>query len=290
MIADITFDKGNNLAHSLQLLAEKGPEVTLLAGGTDVMAWLHAGGFEPKRIIDIWSIRPECAAIVEEDDAVSVGALATFSEIIAADSIQNWFPAFAKGCGEIGATQIQNRGTLGGNIGGSSPAGDTLPLLLAYDAEIVVESVRGARSIPYESYCMGYRSTALQHDEMITGVRLPKPPPGSFHFWKKVGTRAAQSISKVMVAGVGRLVDDKVVALRIGVGSVAPVPLLLSSVSDLVQGHALDDKLIAQARLTAEAEISPIDDVRSTADYRRIVAGNLVVRFLEELAGATEET
>lgn len=288
MISDIAFDSANDLTHCLQLLAEAGPDAALLAGGTDIMVWLHSGGPAPKRIIDIWSIRPECAEILEEDDVVTVGALATFSEIIAAESIQRSFPALVQGCREVGATQIQNRGTLGGNIGGSSPAGDMLPLLLAYRAEIVVESVRGARSIPYESYCTGYRSTSRQPDEMITRVRLPKPPVGTVHFWRKVGTRAAQSISKVMVAGMGRLVDGKVTTVRIGVGSVAPVPLLLTSVSDLLREQTLDDHLIDRARSAAESEIKPIDDVRSTADYRRIVTGNLVVRFLRELAGAAE--
>ncbi len=272
------------LDEALQLLAEKGPEPTLLAGGTDVMVWIQSGSFKPDRVIDIWGLRPECAHVEDRGDTIAIGALATYSEILESATVQAHLPAFAEACAEIGARQIQNRGTMGGNIGGSSPAGDTLPCLLAYDARVVLASTAGTRSVAYENYCTGYRQTEKRADELITEILFPKPTPTTKHYWCKAGTRLAQSISKVMVAGCGEMDGDRIGWVRVAAGSVGPVPLLLDEVSSVVAGQKLDGDLLADARKAARSGIAPIDDVRSTAQYRSTVAANLVARFLEGMA------
>jgi CO/xanthine dehydrogenase FAD-binding subunit len=286
MLAQPEFHRATSLAQALALLAEPGPTPTLLAGGTDVMVWIQAGAFRPERVIDIWGVRPECAGIGDDGDAIAIGALASYSEILASPLVKEHLPALWAASREVGAAQIQSRGTLGGNLGGSSPAGDTLPCLLAYDAEVTLASVAGTRQVPYAEFCTGYRATQRRPDEMITTVRFPKPAAAAVHGWHKAGTRLAQAISKTMLAGVGHLDDaGRVAQVRLGVGSVAPVPLRLDGVAAAVTGRVLDEDVLEEARRLAEAEIRPIDDVRSTADYRRVVTGNLVVRYLRELGG-----
>jgi len=284
MISDIAFERAESLDHALSLLARPGPEATLLAGGTDVMVWIQSGRFNPERVVEIWGIRPECAAITEDEASVTVGALATYSEIIASRAVADHLPILLEACREIGATQIQNRGTMGGNIGGSSPAGDTLPVLLAYDATIILRSATGRREVPYADFCTGYRETAREPDELITEIRIPKPPAGTTQRWYKAGTRLAQAISKVMIGGVCRLDGEgRVAECRIGAGSIAAVPLLLETTAAAVTGRPIDEETIELGRTTAMAEVVPIDDVRSTAEYRRLVSGNLVARLLREV-------
>lgn len=281
-----TFERADTLEHALQRLTEAGPPWTLLAGGTDIMVWMKEGQFKPDRVLDLWGIRKECNAIEDRGDVLSVGALATYSEIIASPLAQEHLPVLVEASKEVGAVQIQNRGTIGGNIGGSSPAGDTLPVLLAYDASVVLRSARGTRSVPYRQYCTGYRTTARKDDEIIVEILFPKPSSAATQRWYKAGTRLALAISKVMVAAVGETDDDgRVTSLAIGVGSVAPVPVLLDSVTVELQGKVLDERLVELARKKAERDITPIDDIRSTAQYRRSVTGNLVARFLSELRG-----
>jgi CO/xanthine dehydrogenase FAD-binding subunit len=280
--------RAEELPEALELLAQHGERATLLAGGTDVMVWIQSDRFVPDVVIDIWNVRPACAAIEDCGDFVRVGALASYAEIIDSAPLRRWHPLLVEAAREIGAAQIQNRGTMGGNVGGSSPAGDTLPVLLAYDAEVELASLAGERAVPYREFCTGYRETARRADEMIVGFRLPKVPDGAVQRWYKVGTRLAQAISKTMLAGVGALDADGCVAwVRIGVGSVAPVPVLCDSVAKAVTGRRLDAQALAEARRRTHDDISPIDDVRSTREYRAKVTENLVARFLSALgAGA----
>ncbi|MCA9562612.1 MAG: xanthine dehydrogenase family protein subunit M [Myxococcales bacterium] len=278
------FHRATSLGQALELLSQEGPTPTIIAGGTDVMVWKNAGNFHPERVIDVWGVRPQCAGIVDHGDSIGVGAIASYAEIIRNPLVQEHLPVLVEAASEVGAVQIQNRGTLGGNIGGSSPAGDTLPVLLAYDASVVLASKEGTREIPYRDYCTGYRQTVRKSHEMITEVRFPKPSEGTSGSWFKAGTRLAQAISKVMLAGVGEVRDGRFEWVRMGIGSVAPVPLLLDQVSGAVSGQAVSDETLEAARKAAHAQVAPIDDVRSNAEYRRAVAGNMVVRFLRTLA------
>ena len=183
----------------------------------------------------------------------------------------------------IGGIANQNRGTLGGNIVNASPAADSLPALLAYEAELVLVSVRGERRVPYKDFHTGYKKTKLAPDELIRTVCLARRFSGYVAYARKVGARSAQAISKVCIAALGRRTGGGVEDVRIALGSVAPVPLRLAETERLVTGKPIDPFLLALARKTAIAEIQPIDDIRSTSRYRATVVGNLIAEFLEKL-------
>ncbi len=179
---------------------------------------------------------------------------------------------------EIGALQIQARGTIGGNLGTSSPVGDSLPVWLALGAEIELQSIYGTRMVAYADYCTGYRKTARAADELIAAVWAPIPAPGTRLHWRKVGTRKAQSISKVMAAAALVLDGDTITAARLALGAVADRPIRATAVEAALVGRRLGADAIAAAR--AALAIAPITDVRSTAAYRQDVAANLIARFI----------
>ena len=179
--------------------------------------------------------------------------------------------------------QIQNRGTIGGNIGNASPLGDLLPVLLALDAQVSLASTRGERQVPYGEFCTGYRRTVMEPDELIVSVSIPIFSDRTFQYWRKVGTRKAQATSKVMLAGVGETTCNRVTLVRLGIGAVADRPIRLKDVEQLLLSKELDHSQVEQARTLTLRSLNPIDDLRSTADYRRWVAANLVAAFVQQL-------
>lgn len=252
------------------------PTWMVLAGGTDLM--VNAGNRPaPDGILDLWRLRELCG-IEATADAVTIGAGATWLEVERHPVIRERLAPLALAAREIGALQIQARATLGGNVGTSSPVGDSLPVLLALDATLEVASVRGRRRVPYHAWCTGYRTTQLAPDELIVSATLPLPGRATRTTWRKVGTRRAQSISKVMGAAAIELDGDTVVSARIALGAVADRPIRIAAVEDAVRGQRLPAAADA-ARAALRGAIKPIDDVRSTAAYRVSVAENLVARF-----------
>jgi CO/xanthine dehydrogenase FAD-binding subunit len=251
------------------------PDWMVLAGGTDLMVNANHKPV-PAGIIDLWRLAELC--FVHVGDAITIGAGTTWAEVERHPAIRERLAPLALAAREIGALQIQARGTLGGNVGTSSPVGDSLPALLALDAELEVASPRGRRRIAYHEYCTGYRTTKLAADELIVAAHLPFPAPNTRVTWRKVGTRRAQSISKVMGAAAIVLDGDTVVSARVGLGAVANRPIRATAVEDAVRGKRLSDAADA-ARVALRGSIKPIDDVRSTANYRNEVAENLVARF-----------
>jgi len=266
------------LADAYDLLAEGG--WTPLAGGTDLMVGITGEiGEPPDRLLDIWHL-DELRDIDLRDGRLVIGALATFTDLRRSTEVAASLPVLAEAAGTIGAAQIQNRGTIGGNVVNASPAGDTLPVLLATDARIVLGSVRGERSVPAADFWTGYRATARRDDELVTRIEVPLLPGRQVRF-RKVGTRRAQAISKVVMAiawtpDASRAWRD----VRVAYGSVAAVPLRLPAVESVLGGSVIDDHVIARAVAAVEASITPIDDVRSTADYRRTVSGRILARVL----------
>lgn len=252
------------------------PDWMVLAGGTDLMVNANHKP-SPPGILDLWRLG-ELGFIRVESGAIAIGAGTTWHEVERHPAIRDKLLPLAQAAREIGALQIQARGTLGGNVGTSSPVGDSLPVLLALDATIEVASVRGTRRIPYASYCTGYRKTQLAADELIVAAHIPLPAPGMRTTWRKVGTRRAQSISKVMGAAAITLDGGTVVSARVALGAVADRPIRITAVENAVAGLPLASAADA-ARAALRGAIQPIDDVRSTADYRRDVAENLVARF-----------
>jgi CO/xanthine dehydrogenase FAD-binding subunit len=197
--------------------------------------------------------------------------------------VQRHLPNLVQSARVTGAVAIQNRGTLGGNLVNGSPAADTPPSLLAYAAQVELTGLGGSRWVPVDAFHTGYKQTVMAPGELLTRIRVPEPPPG-FHFYRKVGTRAAQAVAKVCLAAYVRVEAGLVQECRIGLGSVAPVPTRARAAEAAILGRPLDGLPVAQARAALMADISPIDDIRSTAHYRRTVAGNVLAQALTELA------
>jgi xanthine dehydrogenase small subunit len=252
------------------------PDWMVLAGGTDLMVNANQRA-APAGILDLWRLAPICFVRVA-DGAIAIGAGTTWLEVDRHAGVRTHLAPLAAAAREIGALQIQARATLGGNVGTSSPVGDSLPVLLALDAELEVASVRGRRRVPYRDWCTGYRTTGLAPDELVVAAHVPIPGPTTRTTWRKVGTRRAQSISKVMGAAAITLDGDVVTSARVALGAIADRPIRIAAVEAAVSGLPLAAAAEA-ARAAVRAAIRPIDDVRSTAAYRREVAENLVARF-----------
>ena len=249
------------------------------AGGTDLMVLLEAGKLPHRNYVNIWPLR-ELRGIEITDEYVTLGALTTYTEVQANMVLQREFPMLCQAASETGGLAIQNRGTLGGNIVNASPAADSPPALLAYDAEIELVSSGGSRWVPYDGFHTGYKQMTMRADELLSRIRLPRLTTDVKQYYRKVGTRKAQAISKVCFAGVVRMEGARVADVRVVLGSVAPIVLRCNQTEDAIRGNELNDDTVKLARETLRREIVPIDDVRSTADYRLRVAANLLVDFL----------
>jgi len=272
-----------NLPAVLSLLAERPGKWLPIAGGTDVMVQYAAGKLMNRSLVSLWKL-PELRRIEVSDDEVRIGATTTYTDLRRHEIIRQEFSILASAAAWTGGIANQNRGTLGGNIVNASPAADSLPALLVYDAQLILASVRGERRVPYSSFHIGYRKTILAADELVKAVCIRRRFGGFFSFSRKVGPRNAQAISKVCVAALARRKGEIVEDVRIAMGSVAPVPLRMEKTERVIQGNALDAATLQRARLTAMDEVRPIDDIRSTVAYRRAVCGNLVEEFLTKLA------
>jgi OHCU decarboxylase len=266
----------------VSLLANEPGAWRPIAGGTDIMVQYAAGKLPVRKLVSIWNL-PELRRIEVTDSEVCIGAACTYTDLRCHEIVAPEFPLLATAARWTGGIANQNRGTIGGNIANASPAADSLPALLVYEAELILVSVRGERRVPYVTFHTGYKETLLAPDELVQTVRLPRRFAKYFSHARKVGARNAQAISKVCIAALGRLADGAIEDVRIALGSIAPVPLRLRETEKTVKGKSIDSDLLLLARRTATAEILPIDDIRSTAKYRAAVAGNLVVEFLNRL-------
>jgi len=256
-----------------------------MAGGTDLLVQLTGEiGEAPERVVNLWDI-DAMRGIVQDDHALVVGALTTYTELRRSDDVAEHLPVLAQAATTIGAAQIQNRGTLGGNAANASPAGDTLPILLATDAELVVGSTRGERTVAAGEFWTGYRQTALAADELILRIRFPLRPGRQVRF-HKVGTRRAQAISKVVLALAWEPDDGGLWRhVRLALGSVAPTPVRAAATEAVLEGFEPTLETADRAGAVLAGELSPIDDVRSTADYRRAVAARVLHRLIRDEGG-----
>ncbi|MDQ2854351.1 MAG: xanthine dehydrogenase family protein subunit M [Chloroflexota bacterium] len=254
-----------------------------LAGGTDLLVQLTGElGEPPERVVDIWRL-DELRGIRVESNALVIGALTTYSELRRSPLVAELLPTFAEAAATIGAAQIQNRGTIGGNAANASPAGDMLPLLLACDAQLVVGSAGGERRVPAREFWPEYRRTALAPNELLLRISVPLVADRQIRF-RKVGTRRAQAISKVVMALAWRTEDGAGGwrDVRLALGSVAATPIRAAGTEAVLEGAAPDEKTADRAASTLASELNPIDDVRSSADYRRAVAARVLHRLLRE--------
>ena len=271
-----------SLEEVYELLAERGRRAKIIAGGTDLMVALNANSLAAKEFIDIWRLN-ELRGIEDEGETIRIGALTTYTQLIRSPLIQLSVPALVEASQTVGAIQIQNRGTIGGNIVNASPAGDSLPVLSAFDAEVEIGSVRGVRTVSFNNFYTGYRQTVMEHDEILLAVRLRKLNPNERSFFFKVGTRRAQAISKIVMAVKAGMTGAEINSISIALGSVAPVVVRAYQTESLLTNAILNSAIIEQARRAVSQEITPITDVRSTEHYRRTVTGNALARVLWRL-------
>lgn len=272
-----------DLDEALALLADEPGVWRPFAGGTDLMVLFEAGKLAHRKFFSIFGLK-ELRGIEESDESVTLGALTTYAEVRGSDTLRREFPMLCQAAAETGGLAIQNRGTLGGNIANASPAADSPPALLAYDAQVELVSRDGARRVAYRDFHTGYKQTVMRPDELLSRIRLPRPSSSARQFSRKVGTRRAQAISKVCFAGLAEVDDGgRVGEARLAYGSVAPTVVRCPRTEAVLRGRAVDDALVAAARAELSRELVPIDDVRSTARYRLRVALNLLEEFLSEL-------
>jgi CO/xanthine dehydrogenase FAD-binding subunit len=247
------------------MLREDGP-LTPMAGCTDLYVGLNFGTLTDQRFLGLWGL-DALRGIEVRGEVLRIGALTTCREIIRSADVRRRLPMLAAAAREIGAVQIQNRGTIGGNIANGSPAGDTLPVLAAADAFVELRNLDWIRKVPFTDFYTGYRASVRRPDELITAIEVPRVEGAQW--FRKVGTRAAQSISKVVMAAV------RARRPRIALGSVAPTVVRARRTEEALATGAT----LAEAQQILQSEISPIDDIRSTAAYRREVAARLLEQF-----------
>lgn len=256
-----------SLGEALAILRDGGR--TPIAGATDLYVALNFGTLEPRRFLDIWAVK-ELRDISMNGSTLVIGALATYTSLIRSRLVAERLPMLVEASRQVGGPQIQNRGTIGGNVANASPAGDSLPVLAAVDAVVVLRSADGERRVPITKFYTGYRATVMRPNELIVAIEIP--PVEGRQWFRKVGTRAAQAISKIVVAGVRADVP------RIAFGSVAPTVVRVPKTERSLAGGATID----EAERVLSGEITPIDDLRSTAEYRMRVSTNLLRRFWAE--------
>jgi CO/xanthine dehydrogenase FAD-binding subunit len=254
-----------SLADALTMLRDE-PSLVPMAGCTDLYVSLNFGTLKDTRFLNLWRLAA-LRTIAVRGDALAIGALATHTDLIRSPLVLTRVPMLAAAAREVGGVQIQNRGTIGGNVANASPAGDTLPVLSAADAFVILKRAGGTRRVPFTSFYTGYRQTVRRPDELIVAFEIPAIR--GTQCFRKVGTRAAQAISKVVMATV---VGDRP---RVALGSVGPTVVRATRTEAALAAGAS----VEEAQQTLVAEIAPIDDIRSTAEYRRRVAANLLALF-----------
>jgi CO/xanthine dehydrogenase FAD-binding subunit len=266
----------------LQILADSPDPYTPIAGGTELMVGLGAGRLQPKKLISLWNLK-ELRFIEVTPDAIIIGAGTTFTDIRRHPVVTEEFSILSQAASWTGSIANQNRGTLGGNIVNASPAADSPPALLAYDAELTLISTRGPRTLPYRDFHLAYKKTALEPSELLHSITLLRNYADYKSYIRKVGTRNAQAISKVAIAALVRGNKGRIEDIRIGAASVREYPTRLPATEQSLTGQPITKDTIAAARATILAEARPIDDIRSTARYRATVAANLLEEFLHTL-------
>jgi CO/xanthine dehydrogenase FAD-binding subunit len=272
-----------DLAAALERMAREPGAWKPFAGGTDLMVLLEAGNLPHRKFVNIRGL-PELRGIEVTPAHTTLGALTTYTELRRHEIMAREFPLLCQAAAETGSIATQNRGTLGGNIANASPAADSPPALFVYDAELELVSARGARWVPYHGFWSGYKQIDLRSGEVIRRIRLPREKSGWKQYYRKVGTRRAQAISKVCFAGAARVDAGRIMDVRIALGSVAPTVLRAVQTEKTLRGERLSPAILHAAQEVLAREIAPIDDMRSTSRYRRRVVQHLLAEFCEALS------
>ena len=271
----------------LRLLADHGPDARIIAGGTDLLIELERGIRRVSTLIDVTRV-PGLDGIQEQDGSLHLGPLVTHNRLLASSTVTERAFPLAQAAWSIGGPAIRNRGTLGGNLVTASPANDTIPALWAMGASLELRSARGERTLPVREFYQGVRQVNMQDDEMLAGVVIPPMAPTERGIFVKLGLRRALAISLVNAAIVVRIENQRVTRARIALGSVAPTIIRAAEAEGTLVGGPLRPEQIERAAELAAAASVPIDDLRSSADYRRQMVHALVRRALTALAAGNE--
>jgi CO/xanthine dehydrogenase FAD-binding subunit len=266
----------------LQILADSPDRYIPMAGGTELMVALGAGRLQPKKLVSLWNLE-ELRFVEVTPDAVRIGAGSTFTDVRNHPIIASELSLLSQAASWTGSIANQNRGTIGGNIVNASPAADSPPALLAYDATVTLVSTRGSRTIPYRDFHLSYKKTALAPDELLHSITLLRNFADYKIYIRKVGTRNAQAISKVAIAALARTNHGVIESIRIGAASLRETPARLIATEQSLLNEPVTPASIAAARGALLSETLPIDDIRSTAKYRAAVAASLLEEFLHTL-------
>ncbi|MDB5099764.1 MAG: aldehyde oxidase and xanthine dehydrogenase, middle chain [Cyanobacteria bacterium RYN_339] len=264
------FYQPNTLTEALELKARLGTDAYFLAGGTDLVVLRNRGRVKGEHWIDLSKV-PALEGLTEQDGVLRIGA---GTKHTALESTR--FAALAEAAASVGGPQIRHRGTVGGNVGNASPAGDVSVALLAFDAEVELQNLGGARRMNLADFFLAPGKTAIAADEIITALYLPADTRSA---WFKLGKREATAIS-VVCAAVGVNAQGKA---HIALGSVAPRPTRVPQAEALIADKGLTPETAREAGRIVSETIVPITDHRATADYRRDVAGKMVARLLTQL-------
>lgn len=275
-----------DLAAALRTLADEPGAWRPFAGGTDLMVLMESGKLPRGKYLSLWHL-DELRGVEVCEGTVAIGALTTYADVLAHPVLGAELPLLCQAAAQTGGVATQNRGTLGGNIANASPAADSPPALIVYDAELELVSARGTRRVRYDRFHTAYKVMDLAPDELVRRILIPRGRHGWIESYRKVGTREAQAISKVCFAAAAVLDGDIVRDVRLALGSVAPTVVRCLHAESAVRGRRVDAALAVAARDGLPRDITPIDDVRSTSRYRLRVAQNLLLQFLETLARRT---
>ena len=281
--AHFTVVAPRNLEEALSLLASDPGTHTPLAGGTELMVALNTGRLAQNRLLSLQHLH-DLRFIDTTADTVTLGSRTTFTDLRRHAVVSSDLPLLAQAASWTGSIANQNRGTLGGNIVNASPAADSSPALLVYDATVHLISSTGRRSIPYRDFHLAYKKTALHSDELVHSLTLTRNWTGYKQHIRKVGTRNAQAISKLALAAILRLDRDRIADIHIAAASLADRPIRCYAAEQALRDQPLTPQTVAAARSALLSEAKPIDDIRSTARYRAAVAANLLEDFLRQIA------
>jgi len=259
------------------------PGSAILAGGTDLLVKIRGGFVRPELLVDIGPVTT-LRGIRRTASAVEIGAGVPESDVLASPIVRQELSLLATALRALGSVQIRHRGTLGGNLANASPAADSAIPLLLYDAELDLVGPGGERTLPVERFLLGPGTTALGSGEFVRTIRVPVPAAAGRGFYHKVGRRRALSIAIASLGAQIRLDEERIDEARFAAGSVAPTPIRLRAVEDVLRGSTLSDETIANAGRLASASVSPISDVRAPAAYRAQVIGELVTAALRSAA------
>jgi carbon-monoxide dehydrogenase medium subunit len=279
-----TYYQPTTLDEALNLLAEIGAETRIVAGGTDLVVELSRDIKPTSTLIDITRIEA-LDGIAEVDETIVLGGLTTHNDVIASPLCVDHALPLVQACLEIGAPQLRSRATVAGNVVTASPANDTITALIALDASIALASIRGARQVKLSAFYPGFRQTVMQPDELLLGITIPKMRRGERGLFVKLGLRQAQAISVIHFAIVLDFDGDLIGAARIAYGCLAPTVVRGPNTESYLTGKQLTSEVCAEAGRIALSDVSPIGDIRGSAEYRNRVLGRLVTDALMRIAG-----